>query len=61
MKERTRSVLFVIALLIAFWLVWSRLRINVWVRLSGWSALLGLAGLAVVIFLLLDHLINRKS
>jgi predicted permease len=54
-----RSVLLAVAVLIAFWLIWSRLRIIVWVNANFGQLLLLMAVLAVVIFLGLDHLINR--
>jgi len=46
--------------LIVFWLVWSRLRIHVWIRLSGWQALLTFGVAALAIFLVLEHLVNRE-
>jgi hypothetical protein len=54
-----RSVLLAVAVLIAFWLIWSRLRIIVWVSANFGQMLLLMAVLALVIFLGLDHLINR--
>jgi hypothetical protein len=48
-----------VAVLIAFWLIWSRLNIVVWVRASFGQLLLLIAVLAVVLFLGLDHLLNR--
>ena len=48
------------AVLIAFWLIWSRLRIVVWVQASFWQILLLFAILAIVLFLGIDHLLNRQ-
>ncbi len=59
MKPRVRSLLLTVAVLIAFWLIWSRLNFVVLVRASFWQILLVFGVLAVVIFLGLDHLINR--
>ncbi len=61
MKERSRRILFAIAVLIVFWLIWSRLRIHVFVRLSGWGAVFWLIVLVLAVFLVLDHLINREA
>jgi hypothetical protein len=59
MKGRSQGLLIGIAIVIAFWLIWSRLRIHLFVRLSGLQLLALLAVLAVGIFLVLDHLVNR--
>lgn len=59
MRSRGRGLLMGIALAVAFWFIWSRLRIFVWVRLSGLQLLGLFAVLAVAIFLVLDHLVNR--
>jgi hypothetical protein len=60
MKSRGQGLFIGIAIVIAFWLIWSRLRIHVWVRLSGWQLLALFAVLALAIFLVLDHLLNRS-
>ncbi len=54
-----RSVILAAAILIAFWLIWSRLRFIVWVQASFWQLLLVMGVIAVVLFLGLDHLFNR--
>lgn len=54
-----RSVALTAAVLIAFWLIWSRLQIIVFVRASFWQILLLFGILAVSLFLGIDHLINR--
>lgn len=59
MRSRSQGFLIGVAILIAFWLIWSRLRIHVFVRLSGAQLLALMAVLAVAVFLVLDHLINR--
>ncbi len=59
MKSRGRGVLVAIAFIIAFWLVWSRLNIHIWIRLSGWQALVMFGGLVLAIFLVLEHIVNR--
>lgn len=59
MARMSRQLLLLIAILLVGWLVWSRVRILLTVSLTLWQGLL-LFGVAVlVIFLLLDHLINR--
>ena len=59
MKKRSQNLLIGIAIIIAFWLIWNRLRIHVWVRLSGLQLLALFAVLAMAIFLALDHIVNR--
>ncbi len=54
-----RSVILAAAILIAFWLIWSRLRFIVWVQASFWQLLLVMGVIALVLFLGLDHLFNR--
>ncbi len=54
-----RSVLLTAAVLIAFWLVWSRLRFIVWVQASFWQVLLVMGVIVLALFLGLDHLFNR--
>lgn len=59
MKRRGQGLLIGIAIVVAFWLIWSRLRIFVWVRLSGLQLLFVFIVLAVAIFLVLEHFVNR--
>ena len=59
MAARGRSFLLTIAVLVAFWLVFSRLRFVVFVRASFGQILILFLVIAVVIFLGLDHLFNR--
>ncbi len=54
-----RSVILAAAILIAFWLIWSRLRFIVWVQASFWQLILVMGVIALVLFLGLDHLFNR--
>lgn len=60
MKRVSRQVLFAIALLAVFMLVWPK--VNIWVRIdvSLWQALFLFAVVVIGIFLVLDHLINRS-
>jgi hypothetical protein len=60
MRLTARSFALAAAILIAFWLVWSRLRIWVVIRGSFWQILLVMAVIAVVLFLAIDHLLNRS-
>ncbi len=59
MRSRHRSLLFTIALVIALYLVWRKVRFVFIVPLTPWQFALLLLVIAVIIFLLLDHLINR--
>jgi hypothetical protein len=59
MRARSRSLLFTIALVIALYLVWRKVRIVFIVPLTPWQLALLLLVIAVVIFLLLDHIFNR--
>jgi hypothetical protein len=58
MRQRGRTVLLTLAVLAAFWLIFSRLRIVVWVQANFVQILILFVVLAVVIFLGLDQLIN---
>jgi hypothetical protein len=57
--RRYNALAVTIAVLVAFWLIWSRLHIVVWVQATFWQILLLFAVLAVAIFLGIDHLFNR--
>ncbi len=59
MRRQGTSVAVTLAVLIAFWLIWSKLRIVIWVQASFWQLLLLFAVLAVVLYLVIDHLLNR--
>ena len=58
MAARLRPLLLTVAVVIAFWLTFSRLHIIVLVRGSFGQILALFLVIAVVIFLGLDHLIN---
>lgn len=61
MKNRVASRLLLgIVCLIAFWLIWSKVRIVIFVPMSPLALLGVMVGLALAIFLVLDHLINRS-
>lgn len=55
-----RKYIFLAVLIILFALIWSKLRIVVFVNLSLWQAVLIFGVTAVVLFLIIDHLINRS-
>ncbi|MER2599484.1 MAG: hypothetical protein ABTQ73_08190 [Caldilineales bacterium] len=61
MNRVGRPLLVTVAVLIAFWLIWSKLRIVVWVHAEFWQILLLFGVLAVAIFLGLDHFFNRSK
>lgn len=54
-----RSLILTISVLIAFWLIWSKLRIVVFVNASFGQILLLFAVLAVALFLGIDYLLNH--
>ncbi len=60
MARRGTSLTITLAVVIAFWLIWSRLHIIVWVQASFWQILIVFAVLAVALFLGIDHLLNRS-
>ncbi len=61
MKGRIANGLLVgLACIIVFWLIWSKLRIVIFVPMSPLALLGVMIGLALAIFLVLDHLINRS-
>ena len=60
MKERLASLLVVIVVGAVLWFVLSRLRIVVFVPLPWWGLALFILGAIVVLYLALDHLINRN-
>ena len=55
-----RKYLLLIVIIILFALIWSKLRIVVFVGLSLWQAILLFSVAALVIFLVVDHLINKS-
>ncbi len=54
-----RALILAVCLLVAFWLIWSRLRFVVLVRTSFGQLLLLFAIIGIVLFLGIEHLINR--
>lgn len=60
MQRISRILLLVIAFGLVFALVWPRVRIWIRIDVSLWQALLLFGGAAFVLFLVLDHFINRS-
>lgn len=60
MNRVARPLLVTVAVLIAFWLIWSKLRIVVFVHASFGQILLLFGVLAAVLFLALDHFFNSS-
>ena len=60
LRRHGSSLAVTAAVLIAFWLIWSKLRIVLWVQVSVWQILLLFVVLAVVLYLGLDHIFNRS-
>jgi len=59
MRARYRNLLFTIALVVAFYLIWRKVHFIIFIPLTPWQFALLLLIIAVVIFLVLDHLVNR--
>jgi hypothetical protein len=59
MRGRLSSLLFLIILIAVAWFVLDRVRVVVWVQLSPIALLAIIVGAAVVIYLLIDHTLNR--
>jgi hypothetical protein len=53
------TLLLVVAVVIVLWFVLSRLRFWVFIPISLWGMILTILGSIVVLFLVLDHFINR--
>ena len=60
MKERLSSLLVVIVVGAVLWFVLSRLRIVVFVPVPWWGLALFILGAVMVLYLALDHLINKN-
>jgi len=58
-SSRLASLLAAIVAVMVLWFILSRLRIVVWVNLPWWGLLLLILVPVVVLFLAIDHLINR--
>jgi hypothetical protein len=58
-SSRLSSLLAAIIAVMAVWFILSRLRIVIWVNLPWWGLLLLILVPVVVLFLAIDHLINR--
>ncbi|HOT90062.1 MAG TPA: hypothetical protein PLJ78_01770 [Anaerolineae bacterium] len=55
MRRRAGSLLTAIALLITLWLIWSKLRIVVFVHMPWWGFLI----LGVLLFLAVDYILSK--
>jgi hypothetical protein len=55
-----RKFILLTVIIILFALIWSKLRVVVFVGLSLFQAVLIFGVTAVVLFLIIDHLINRS-
>lgn len=60
MRSRLSSLLFLIILIAVAWFVLDRVRIVLFVQLSPIVLLAFIVGAAVVLYLLIDHAINRS-
>ena len=59
MKNRLSGLLLAIATVVVLWFVLSRLRIVIWVPVPWWGLALLILGAILVVYLALDHLLNR--
>lgn len=59
MARIPRKYIFLAAVIVLFAFIWSKLRIVVFVGLSLWQAIVIFSIVAIVLFLVIDHLINR--
>ncbi len=55
MRRRAGSLLTAVALLITLWLIWSKLRIIVFVSIPWWGFLI----LGVLLFLAVDYILSK--
>ncbi len=55
MRRYTGSVLTAVALTIVLWMIWSKLRIVVFVHMPWWGFLI----MAVLLFLAVDYILDR--
>ncbi len=60
MTKIPRKYISLIVVIILFALIWSKLRIVVFVGLSLWQAILIFGVAAIMLFLIIDHLINKE-
>lgn len=58
-RERLSNLLIAIVAVAVLWFVLTRLRIIVFVPMPWWMLLLLILGAILVLYLALDHLINR--
>ena len=61
MHKVTKRLLWGLALLFAFVLIWRKVRIVIWVPLSSWQLLLLFLGVAVAIYLVFEILLGRSD
>jgi hypothetical protein len=57
MRKLTRRLLWGLAFVFAFILIWQKLHIVVWIRATFWQLLLLFVGLAFAIYLVLEWLL----
>ncbi len=60
MAKVPRKYIFLVVVIVLFALVWSKLRIVLFIPLSFGAAVLIFTVIAVLLFLLIDHWINRS-
>ena len=60
MRTRLSSLLFLIILAAVAWFVLDRVRIVLFVQTSPLTLLIFIVGVAVIIYLLIDHILHRS-
>lgn len=60
MRRFSRAIIFSIAFLVVFSLVWSKLHIRAYIHITFWQAIFVFGFAVLALFLIIDHLLNRK-
>ncbi len=60
MPRIPRLLIFILIAVVLFALVWSRVRILIHIPLSPWTALILFGSAVVILFLVVEHFINRN-
>jgi len=59
MSRRLTRLLILLALIVAGILIWNKVRIVFWIHMTWWQLGLFFLAVAVVVFLILDFLVDR--
>jgi len=61
MRRTTRRLLFALALVFAFAVIWRKVRIVLWVHVGFWQLLILFLVLAIAIYLVFELLLGRSD